>query len=86
MMKKGWRDVVLKVREAHLTTVLAVRVARLVAFKPYSQLIPQTRHPSSLSSDDRSTSTPAKLKSWSYATSPMDKSQAAALHRVTLQA
>jgi hypothetical protein len=35
MMMKGWRDVVLKVREAHLTTVLAVRVARLVAFKPY---------------------------------------------------
>jgi hypothetical protein len=36
-----------------LTAVLAVGVARLVAFKPYSQLIPQTRHPSSLSSDDR---------------------------------
>jgi hypothetical protein len=41
--------------------VLAVGVARLVAFKPYSQLIPQTRHPSSLSSDDRLTSEPIKL-------------------------
>jgi len=29
---------------------------------------------------------PAKLKSWSYAASPMDQSQAAALHRATLQA
>src|SRR3984957_7572425 len=41
--------------------VLAVGVARRVAFKPYLQLIPQTRHPSSLSSDDRLTSEPIKL-------------------------
>ena len=47
----------------HLTALLAVGVARLVAFKPYSQLIPQTRHPSSLSSDDRLTSTqPAGMR------------------------
>jgi hypothetical protein len=36
--------------------------------------------------NDGFTSKPAKLKSWSYATSPMDQSQAAALHRAMLQA
>jgi hypothetical protein len=36
--------------------------------------------------NDGFTSKPAKLKSWFYATNPMDQSQAAALHRATLQA
>jgi hypothetical protein len=45
----------------HLTAVLAVGVARLVAFKPYSQIIPHTRHPSSLSRIPR----PYKTLAWS---------------------
>jgi hypothetical protein len=45
----------------HLTAVLAVGVARLVAFKPYSQLIPHTRHPSSLPRIPR----PYKTLAWS---------------------
>ena len=50
----------------------------------------KSRKPRSLDSGvPRHTSTlpkPAKLKSWSYAASPTDQIQAAAVHRATLQA